>query len=134
MLGGVFPLGDKSAMHESRQTESSALEIIVGRHGGLRAVFSPPPASPCRLRARPVPGNSPQTTVELAKSNNRKSHGNVISAEYQLHFADCNNRPEVETEFARIGLAPRVEIASGEFAFWKPDDAEYAAKSRPAKY
>ena len=37
---GVFPLADKSPMHESRQAQSAVLDTIVGRHGGLRAVLS----------------------------------------------------------------------------------------------
>jgi|SRR5215469_2428983 len=77
-------------------------------------------------------GNSPKTTLELAAKNNHKHYGNVIRTQHQLHFVDCSDRPEVETEFARIGLAPRIEIAPGRFAFWKPDEAEYATKSRPA--
>ena len=77
-------------------------------------------------------GNSPQTTLELATRNNLKHYGSVIKAQHKIHFVDCSNRPEVETEFARIGLAPRVEIAPGRFVFWKPDEAEYATKSRPA--
>ena len=37
---GVFPLSDKSPMHESGQAQASFLDTIVGRHGGLRAVLS----------------------------------------------------------------------------------------------
>jgi formate hydrogenlyase transcriptional activator len=37
---GIFPLVDKSLRHESRQVESSFLDTIVGRHGGLREVLS----------------------------------------------------------------------------------------------
>jgi formate hydrogenlyase transcriptional activator len=36
----VFPLADEPPMHESRQAQSSFLDTIVGRHGGLRAVLS----------------------------------------------------------------------------------------------
>jgi formate hydrogenlyase transcriptional activator len=36
----VFPLSDKSLMHEPGHAQSSFLDTIVGRHGGLRAVLS----------------------------------------------------------------------------------------------
>jgi formate hydrogenlyase transcriptional activator len=36
----TFPLADESPMHESGQAQSSFLDTIVGRHGGLRAVLS----------------------------------------------------------------------------------------------
>jgi formate hydrogenlyase transcriptional activator len=38
-MNGAFPLVDKSLRHP-RQTQSSFLDTIVGRHGGLRAVLS----------------------------------------------------------------------------------------------
>jgi len=37
---GLFPLSDKSPMHESGQAHASFLDAIVGRHGGLRVVLS----------------------------------------------------------------------------------------------
>jgi formate hydrogenlyase transcriptional activator len=36
----VFPIADKSDRDEPRQAQSSFLDTIVGRHGGLRAVLS----------------------------------------------------------------------------------------------
>src|SRR5262249_53745881 len=39
-MNGVFPLADRSAMHEPAQSRSSFLDTIVGREGGLRAVLS----------------------------------------------------------------------------------------------
>jgi formate hydrogenlyase transcriptional activator len=39
-MNGAFPLADKSLRHDPRQTQSSFLDTIVGRHGGLRAVLS----------------------------------------------------------------------------------------------
>ncbi len=76
-------------------------------------------------------GNSPQTTLELAQNNNRKNFGDVIKAHYVIHFVNCADPSELAAEFGRIGLCPRLEISSGRFAFWKPDDAVYSTKSRP---
>jgi formate hydrogenlyase transcriptional activator len=39
-MNGAFPIADKSLSHEPRQAQSSFLDTIVGRHGGLRAVLS----------------------------------------------------------------------------------------------
>jgi len=39
-MSGAFPIVDKSLSHEPRQAQSSFLDTIVGRHGGLRAVLS----------------------------------------------------------------------------------------------
>ena len=72
-----------------------------------------------------------QALLSIAKANNRTHYGEVIRAEYLLNFADCNNQAEVQTEFQRIGLAPRLEIAAGRFAFWKPDEASYSTKGNP---
>lgn len=78
-------------------------------------------------------GKSPQTTLELALENNQRHYGNIIAAQHEIHFADCNNRLEVEAEFARIGLVPRIEIAPDRFVFWEPDDGAYSTKSTPRK-
>jgi hypothetical protein len=78
-----------------------------------------------------VIGNSPQTTLELAKKNNLKNYGDVIKMQHVIHFADCTDRSEVEAEFERIGLAPRIEIDPSRFVFWKPDEAVYSTKSTP---
>jgi hypothetical protein len=39
-MNRVFPLANKSLIHESRQVQSSFLDTIVGRRGGLREVLS----------------------------------------------------------------------------------------------
>jgi formate hydrogenlyase transcriptional activator len=39
-INGAFPIAVKSLSHEPRQAQSSFLDTIVGRHGGLRAVLS----------------------------------------------------------------------------------------------
>jgi hypothetical protein len=75
--------------------------------------------------------NSPQTTLELAKKNNRDNYGDIIRSQHLIHFLNCANPPELEAEFGRIGLVPRAEIVTAQFAFWKPDDAEYSTKSNP---
>jgi hypothetical protein len=75
--------------------------------------------------------NSLQTTLELAKKNNHDNYGDIIMSQHLIHFVDCANQAELETEFGRIGLVPRVEIVNGQFAFWKPDEMEYSTKSTP---
>ena len=37
---GAFPVAEKFLIHQSRSAQSSFLDTIVGRHGGLRAVLS----------------------------------------------------------------------------------------------
>jgi hypothetical protein len=74
-------------------------------------------------------GNSLQTTVELAKKNNQDNYGDVIAAQHVIHFVDCSNRGELEAEFGRIGLVPRLQFDLSQFVFWKPDDAVYLTKS-----
>lgn len=66
--------------------------------------------------------------LEMAEKNNRKNYGDIIGSQYEIHFVDCKNAAEVDAEFQRIGLAPRIEVAE-HFAFWKPDDAPYWTKS-----
>jgi formate hydrogenlyase transcriptional activator len=39
-MNGPFPIADKPLRYEPRQAQSSFLDTIVGRHGGLRAVLS----------------------------------------------------------------------------------------------
>jgi len=76
-------------------------------------------------------GNSLQTTVELAKKNNQDNYGYVIATQHVIHFVDCSNRGELEAEFGRIGLVPRLQFDLSRFVFWKPDDAVYLTKSSP---
>jgi hypothetical protein len=75
--------------------------------------------------------NSPQTNLELAKKNNRDNYGDIIQSQHLIHFVDCADVAELEVEFGRIGLVPLVEIVNSQFAFWKPDEAEYSTKSNP---
>jgi hypothetical protein len=74
-------------------------------------------------------GNSLQTTLELAKKSNQDPYGDIIQAQHVLHFVNCTNEGELEAEFGRLSLLPRIEIDSSRFAFWKPDNAEYSTKS-----
>jgi hypothetical protein len=80
-------------------------------------------------------GNSPQTTLEMAKRNNLKNYGDLINVQHAIHFVDCANRLEREAEFGRVGLAPRLEIDNerARFVFWKPDDEVYSTKSAPGQ-
>jgi hypothetical protein len=56
--------------------------------------------------------NSLQTTLELAKKNNRDNYGDIIQSQHLIHFVDCANPAELEAEFGRIGLVPWVEIVT----------------------
>ena len=69
--------------------------------------------------------------LKLAYTNNQKHYGEITAAQHELNFADCTDQEEVRADFARIGLAPRLEVAAGRFAFWKPDDARYFTQSTP---
>jgi hypothetical protein len=78
-------------------------------------------------------GDSPQTTLEMANKNNLKNYGDLIKVQHTIHFVDCTNPLELETEFGKIGLAAKMEISGDGFAFWKPDDEVYSTKSTPAQ-
>ena len=69
--------------------------------------------------------------VQLALDNNAKHYGDVIACQHVLRLNDCEDSDEVRELFKEIGLSPRLEIATGRFAFWKPDDAEYSTRSQP---
>jgi len=56
-------------------------------------------------------GNSSQTTIELAQTNNQKNFGDIIKAHHVIHFVDCADPSELAAEFGRIGLCPRLEIS-----------------------
>jgi hypothetical protein len=67
--------------------------------------------------------------LALARENNRKHYGDVVKIEYLVKFVNCLDEAEVKTEFHRVGLAMRLEIAAGQFAFWKADDAKYSTRT-----
>jgi len=69
--------------------------------------------------------------VELAQENNAKHYGEVIACQHILAFKDCEDTKEVRRLFKKTGLSPRLEVATGRFAFWKPDDAKYRTQSQP---
>ena len=70
-------------------------------------------------------------TLELAQANNQKNYGDIIKAQYVIHFVNCADPSELGAEFGRLGWCPRLEISPGRFAFWKPDEAVYSIKSAP---
>jgi hypothetical protein len=70
--------------------------------------------------------------IALARTNNKKHYGDVVRAEYVLEFSDCEERRTVTAILRGAGLPPHLEVASGRFAFWKPDEATYETQSRPA--
>jgi hypothetical protein len=76
-------------------------------------------------------GDSPNTTLELARTNNLKNYGDVIKMWHEIDVANWTDASELHAAFGRIGFASRIEGKPGQFMFWKPDDAQYATKSRP---
>jgi hypothetical protein len=78
-------------------------------------------------------GGQTEDAVAMARSNNQKNFGDVSKAEYTLAFVDCRNELEVRSQFESIELPARLEVAGNDFAFWKPDDAEYATKTAPSE-
>ena|SRR5690349_1905440 len=75
--------------------------------------------------------SSPLGIIAFARRNNEKHFGDVTASEFEFHFADCTNKAETDATLVGAGLAPRLEIAAGRFAFWKPDDAKYRTQSTP---
>jgi hypothetical protein len=73
----------------------------------------------------------PANNAELAKKNNRDNYGDIVATQHVIHFVDCTDRGELEAEFGRIGLAPRLQFDVRRFVFWTPDDAVYSTKSSP---
>lgn len=68
---------------------------------------------------------------ELALKNARKHYGDVIQAHHVIELADCLDGNKTAQAFRAAGLEPRLEIAAGRFAFWKPDDEDYRTQSHP---
>lgn len=69
--------------------------------------------------------------VAVANANNLKHYGDIIGAQHVMEFQDCTDLKEVRMAFKEVGLAPRLEVADGRFAFWKPDEARYHTQSQP---
>ena len=68
---------------------------------------------------------------QLALANARKHYGDVILSQHVIELSDCGDTNETSAAFRALGLEPRIEIAPGRFAFWKPDDARYYTQSQP---
>lgn len=69
--------------------------------------------------------------IRLARANNEKNYSDIIVAQHQFDFADCTDKSETDAALSKAGLEPRLEVATGRFAFWKPDDAKYRTQSTP---
>ena len=69
--------------------------------------------------------------LQLAYKNNEKHYSDIIAAQHEINFVDCTDQSEVKKALAQVGLDPRLEVAAGRFAFWKPDDARYFTQSTP---
>jgi hypothetical protein len=80
----------------------------------LRQVIFGPFGSYTLMKAALLGGqsvNSLQTTLELAKKNNRDNYGDIIATQHVIHFVDCADSGELKAE-GRIGLALRLQFAS----------------------
>jgi hypothetical protein len=69
--------------------------------------------------------------AQFALSSAREHYGDVLSAQHVIQLTDVLDSQATEAAFAAAGLSPRLEVASGRFAFWKPDDARYFTQSEP---
>ena len=67
---------------------------------------------------------------ERALENAQKHYGDVIQSQHVIELTDCLDGNETERAFRATGLEPRVEIAAGRFAFWKPDEGRYHTQSQ----
>lgn len=74
--------------------------------------------------------DSPKATLEMAKQNNQKNYADIIKVQYQLRFSDCTTESEVQAEFRKVGLVPRLQFQD-QFVFWKPDETDYWTQSSP---
>jgi hypothetical protein len=70
---------------------------------------------------------------ELALANAQKHYGDVIRSHHIVELADCLDPNETARAFEAVGLEPRIEVATGRFAFWKPDNARYQTQSEPVQ-
>ncbi len=69
--------------------------------------------------------------IQTALADTLKHYGDVVYVQYVVEFQDCTDADEVRRVFEQARLAPRLEVAAGRFAFWKPDDARYRTQSAP---
>ena len=76
-------------------------------------------------------GSGSEELIQLALDNNSEHYDDVIACQHVLEFNDCGDVKEVQRLFKKTGLSPRLEVATGRFAFWKPDDAKYSTQSQP---
>ena len=68
---------------------------------------------------------------ELALTIAQKNYGDVIQSHHVIELTNCLNSVTTDKAFRDAGLEPRLEVAAGRFAFWKPDDARYYTQSVP---
>ena len=69
--------------------------------------------------------------IELALANAREHYGDIIRSQHVFELTDCLNAETTSAVFRAAGLEPRIEIATGLFAFWRPDEARYHTQSEP---
>jgi hypothetical protein len=68
---------------------------------------------------------------DLALTNAQKHFGYVIQSQHIIELNDAHEQNETDAKFRAERLVARIEIAPGQFAFWKPDDSEYRTQSEP---
>jgi hypothetical protein len=68
---------------------------------------------------------------EMALSNTRKHYADVIASEHIIELDDATNSSELISKCEKLGLSATIEVAPGQFAFWKPDEGRYFSQSQP---
>lgn len=69
--------------------------------------------------------------IEFARARTQKHYGNAIASQHVIELLNCTDEKRTDAALLATGLEPRLEIAAGRFAFWKPDDGRYYTQSEP---
>lgn len=72
-----------------------------------------------------------QDVIDTVSKNDQTHYGDVIASQHVILLVDCLDEEVVGKAFRQEGLEPRIEIATDQFVFWKPDDARYRTQSHP---
>jgi hypothetical protein len=78
-----------------------------------------------------VANNDARLTTEFAKSNIKKTYGDLTAAVFILEFPDPKNEIEVQRIFREHKLTGKLEAVKDGYYFYNPDSAEYRTKSKP---
>jgi hypothetical protein len=76
-------------------------------------------------------GGDSSKDMAIVAENTWKHYGDIIALEHRFKFKNCFDKVETRVAFTKVGLEPNLEVYRNQYAFWKPDDAEYVTQSRP---